>query len=247
VISQLARAGEEAAHLAGATGRRPASGCCRCSCRSPLFMAEPDMSVWIHSTPRSSKAQAVGAAEDVALDVALGLGRGLRRVAGQHEVVPAQGGAVEVAVVLPADDVAHACCWRAGWPRPRPAGRAAPRLLLLVSVQYTQPLAGSMASHSGRSILVAPSRSLAWRALISTSPWSAKPLAAVSGPWPCTSGSQRPRRRRRNAPRTACRGPAARGWPGRRRRRGRWVAADELVDVLEARVFARRPPPGRHG
>ena len=36
-----------------------------------------------------------------------------------------------------------------------------PRWLLLVSVQYTQPLAGSMVSHSGRSILVAPKASLA--------------------------------------------------------------------------------------
>jgi hypothetical protein len=41
---------------------------------SPWPMADDDMSVWIHSTPRPSNPQAVGAAEDIALDIALGLG-----------------------------------------------------------------------------------------------------------------------------------------------------------------------------
>jgi hypothetical protein len=45
-------------------------------------------SVWIHNRPRWSKAMAVGAAEDVALDVAAGLGPFVGRVAGQHQVVP---------------------------------------------------------------------------------------------------------------------------------------------------------------
>jgi len=51
--------------------------------------------------------QAIGAGEDVALDVALRLGPGVGRVAGQHEVVPVHRGAAEVGVFLPADDLAH--------------------------------------------------------------------------------------------------------------------------------------------
>ena len=46
---------------------------------------------------------------------------------------------------------------------------------------------------SGRSILVAPRRSPARRGSIRTSAWLLKPLAAVSGPCPCTSGSHSPR------------------------------------------------------
>ena len=118
-----------------------------------------------------------------------------------------------------------------------PGMSLAPRLLLLVSVQYTVIAFWSMASHSGRSILVAPSRSLAWRLRITTAPWSAKPLAAVSGPWPCCSASQRP------LPSASKRATYSVPWssssrlalapPGRD-----LVAADELVDVLEARVLA---------
>ena len=48
----------------------------------------------------------------------------------------------------------------------------------------TTPVTGLMSTSSGRSMRVAPSTSAARRASISTSPWSAKPLAAVSGPWP---------------------------------------------------------------
>ena len=50
-----------------------------------------------------------------------------------------------------------------------PGCLSAPRLLLLVSVQYTQPSC-PIAIHSGLSILVALKISLAWRPLITTSP-----------------------------------------------------------------------------
>jgi len=59
----------------------------------------------------------------------------MERVAGQHEVVPLEGGAAEVAVVLPADDVAHGVVG-AGVGGIQHAGcLPPPRLLLLVSVQ----------------------------------------------------------------------------------------------------------------
>jgi hypothetical protein len=54
-----------------------------------------------------------------------------------------------------------------------------PRLVLLVSAQQTLPVVGCTAIHSGRSILVAPARSAAPRALTTTSAWEAKPAAGV--------------------------------------------------------------------
>ena len=51
--------------------------------------------------------QAVGAGEEVAVDVAPGLGPRVGRVAGEHEVAPAHRGGVEVALFFPADDLAH--------------------------------------------------------------------------------------------------------------------------------------------
>ena len=68
-----------------------------------------------------------------------------------------------------------------------------PRRLLLVQARNTSPdLVRLAATHSGRSIMVAPTRSAAWRALISTSAWLAKPFSAVKPFCPCTSGSQVP-------------------------------------------------------
>ena len=118
-----------------------------------------------------------------------------------------------------------------------PGMSLAPRWLLLVSVQYTVRASWSIASHSGRSILVPPSRSLAWRVLITTAPGSAKPLAAVSGPWPCSSGSQRPRAVGIEACHVQRAVVQQRG-VGLGAAGGDAVAADELVDVLEARVLA---------
>ena len=66
------------------------------------------------------------------------------------------------------------------------------RAVLLVRAMYTFFVTGLISMSSGRSILVAPSLSAAPRALTSTVAWSGKPLAAVSGPWPHTSGSQLP-------------------------------------------------------
>ena len=57
------------------------------------------------------------------------------------------------------------CCPKA-FPARGFAALAVRRLRLLVSVQYTSPLCGSTASHSGRSIVVAPTRSAAWRVRI---------------------------------------------------------------------------------
>jgi hypothetical protein len=87
--------------------------------------------------PRGVEGDAVGAGIDVALDVALGLGPAVGRVAGQHQVVPA-GSRIKAPskspssfqrmiwpIVLLARGLAAST---PGWP----GGRAA---LLLVSVQ----------------------------------------------------------------------------------------------------------------
>src|SRR5829696_2383511 len=88
------------------------------------------------------------------------------------------------------------------------------RSVLLVKLTYTRPVTGLRCISSGRSILVAPTRSAAPRVLISTSAWLAKPLAAVSGPRPCSSGTHVPV-------------PPPEG-----------ALADELVEVLEALIIA---------
>jgi hypothetical protein len=136
-------------------------------------------------------------------------------VAGQQQVVPAEASPSKSPSLLqrmmwPIRLLARGLAASTpGWP-------AAPRRVVGQRAIDLSRLAGSMASHSGRSIFVAPSRSLACRVLISTSPWSAKPLAASAGPGRAPAAASGRCRRRRSAPRTACRGPAVRGWPAQR-------------------------------
>jgi hypothetical protein len=120
VISQLIGPGEEASRLPGldVAGQH-------------LVVADVDQLALVHLRgvgvgldPQRAggvEGDAVGAGEEVALDVALGLGPGLRRVAGQHQVVPAKAAPSKSPssfqrMIWPMR------CWRADWPRPRPAG-----------------------------------------------------------------------------------------------------------------------------
>jgi hypothetical protein len=98
----------------------------------------------------------------------------------------------------------------------------------------------------GRSIMVAPTRSAAWRHLISTSAWLMKPLAAVRpllavhqrDPDTGAHACRRRWRRRRSGRHTACRSPAGGGWRRWSGWRRRSCRGDEFVDVLVALVVA---------
>ena len=100
------RAGQETADLAGAAVTR-----------EHLVVADASQLALVHlrrvrigldpQHPTCVEQQAVRASKDVALDVALRLGACIRRVASEHQVVPAQREAIEIAVVLPADDLPH--------------------------------------------------------------------------------------------------------------------------------------------
>jgi len=175
------RSHQEAAGFASVARRRPASCCCRSSSGRPCPWRR-----WTYrtgSTARRGHQPTNHPGRRTCTPLMLPLASGAFQDGSpammkwfQAKVTPC-----EIAIFLPADDVAlgvvhtgvgsidagllvrhHGCCCWSAW-----CGRA-----LLVQPRI----------HSGRSILVAPNRSLAWRALISTSPWSAKPLAAVDGP-----------------------------------------------------------------
>ena len=95
-------------------------------------MADVDMSHWIHSTPRPSTHRPSGHENMSPFDVAL-LGALQRWITRHHEVVPGKGLAAEVAVFLPANDVAL-CVVGTGLAASTAGWLAPPRLLLLVSV-----------------------------------------------------------------------------------------------------------------
>ena len=57
--------------------------------------------------PAGAKADAIRAAEHIALDIAFGFRAWIGRVTGQQQMVPLELQAVEVARILPTDDLAH--------------------------------------------------------------------------------------------------------------------------------------------
>ena len=146
-------------------------------------MAEADRSVWIHSTPRASAIKPSGQPK---LSPPKLVGSPASTKWFQVKVVASKSPDSLQRMMCPAALRAR------GLAASTPGRPGSPRCVLLVSEQYTQP-SGCTAVHSGRSMRVPPTRSQARRVLIRNAPSSAKPPAAVSGPWPCTSASHWPR------------------------------------------------------
>ena len=203
------------------------------------------MSVWIHSTPRASNHRPSGQPKASPLTLPLRVGALVGRVAGQHEVVPGEASAASKSpssfqrmmwpIVLLARGLAAST---PGWPAGAAVAVVGERAVDLAACRVDgDPL---RPVHLGRAERVAGLARLDQHlALVGEA------VGGVSGPWPCISGSQRP------LPSASKRATYSVPWSSSSRLAAAppgcdAVAADELVDVLEARVLARcRPPRGR--
>jgi hypothetical protein len=197
-------------------------------------MALVDMSVWIHSTPRASVHRPSGQAKASPLTLPLASARSLAGSPASTKWFHSKLVAVEVAVLLPADDVAHGVVGaRVGGIGGVLVGAAAVAVVgqravdpaLLVDVDPLRPV------HLGGAQQVAGLARLDQHlALVG------KAVGSGQRALPWVSGSQRPGRRRRSG--HVQRAVVQQRGVGLRAAGLDAVAADELVDVLEAGVFA---------